>query len=125
MAAATANAAPATFAEQVKLGQSLYGEQCASCHGGSGKGGGAPAVVGIAEGALPLAPPPKAKSRKVEFKTVADVAGYVVEAMPPGKAGSLTTEQYFAILAFDLEANGIHLDQKLDAPLAATLVIPR
>jgi hypothetical protein len=39
---------------------------------------------------------------------------------------SLSTEEYFAILAFDLEANGIDLGvQKLDAVLAKTLVIPR
>jgi hypothetical protein len=35
-------------------------------------------------------------------------------------------EQYFAILAFDLKANGIDLgDEKLDAALAATLEVPR
>jgi hypothetical protein len=34
-------------------------------------------------------------------------------------------EQYWAILAFDLKANGINLDQKLDGALAATLTVPR
>jgi len=125
--AAAAGAAPATFAEQVTLGQSLYGTNCAKCHGGSGEGtADAPAVVGLDKGALPLDPPPTAKYRKSQFKTVADIADFVVKNMPPNKGGSLSTEEYLAILAFDLKANGIDLgDKKLDLPLAATLTVPR
>src|SRR4051812_13070038 len=74
----SASPAPATFAEQVALGQTLYGSNCASCHGGSGEGtSDAPAVVGLDKGALPLAPPPNAKYRKSQFKTVADIADFV------------------------------------------------
>jgi len=121
----TTGAAPATFDEQVALGQTLYGAHCASCHGNSGEGAGAPAVVGLAKGALPLDPPPNAKYRKTQFKTVADVAAFVVKYMPAKTPGSLTEEQYWSILAFDLKANGIQLDKKLDGALAATLTIPR
>ena len=86
----------------------------------------APAVVGLSTGALPLDPPTAAKYRKAQFKTVADVAQFVVTTMPPGAAGSLSNEQYLDILAFDLKANGIDLgDKKLDLELAKTLVIPR
>ena len=122
-----ATAAPATFSEQVTLGQSLYGEHCADCHGASGEGtGDAPAVVGLDKGALPLDPPSGAKFRKSQFKTVADIADFVVKNMPPNKGGSLSTEEYLAILAFDLKANGIDLaDKKLDLALAATLEVPR
>ena len=116
---------PATFGQQVELGQALYGEQCASCHGRGGEGGGAPRVVGIAKGALPLEPPASATLRRQQFRTVADVADFVVHQMPPNKAGSLTSEQYFAILAFDLHANGIDLDTKLEAAKAQSLIIPR
>ncbi len=117
---------PQTFAEQVTLGQKLFGEKCASCHGDSGEGKTAPKVVGLDQGALPLAPPPGAKYRKTEFKTVADVATFVVKSMPPKAPGSLTEEEYYAILAFDLKANGIDLgDKKLDGALAQTLEIPR
>ena len=35
-AAPVTAAAPATFAEQVAAGQTLYGANCASCHGASG-----------------------------------------------------------------------------------------
>jgi hypothetical protein len=45
--------------------------------------------------------------------------------MPPDAPGSLSTEEYLAILAFDLDANGIMLDQKLTLELAGTLTIPR
>jgi mono/diheme cytochrome c family protein len=120
-----AEAQPATFAEQVSLGQTLFGEHCAHCHGSSGQGGDGPRLVGLDQGALPLDPPPSAKFRKTQFKTVADVASFVVANMPPDKPGSLSGEQYYSVLAFDLSANGITLDAKLDAALAATLEIPR
>ena len=117
---------PNNFAEQVALGQRLYGEKCAHCHGASGEGGEAPRVVGLSDGALPLQPPADRKARKTEFKTVMGVAEFVVQNMPPNEAGTLDTEEYFSILAFDLKANGIDLgSKKLDAELAKTLVIPR
>ena len=124
--AATA-AAPATFADQVAAGQKLYGEHCATCHGSSGEGDDkAPAVVGLKNGALPLDPPPTAKYRKTQFKTVADIAAFVAKNMPADAPGTLTEEQYYSILAFDLKANGIDLgDKKLDGALAATLEVPR
>ena len=66
---------------------------------------------------------PKSKGK---FETVADVADFVVHNMPPKAPGSLSADEYFAILAFDLKANGIDLgDKKLDGALAATLEIPR
>ena len=118
---------PQTFAEQVSQGQTLYAANCAKCHGDSGQGGkDAPPVVGLSSGALPLDPPPTAKHRKTQFKTVADIAEFAVKNMPPKAPGSLTQEQYWSILAFDLKANGIDLgDKKLDPALAATLEIPR
>jgi len=123
----TATTTPTTFSEQVTLGQTLYGQHCADCHGSSGQGtGDAPAVVGLDKGALPLDPPSNAKFRKSQFKTVADIADFVVKNMPPNKGGSLSSEEYLAILAFDLKANGIDLgDKKLDLALAATLEVPR
>lgn len=118
--------APQDFPAQVALGQRLYGERCASCHGAAGEGGRGPRVVGLAEGALPLDPPEGRKLRKTQFVTVADVATFVVENMPMGQPGSLTTEQYLAILAFDLKANGIDLGQdKLTMEKAGELTIPR
>ncbi len=115
-----------TFAAQAQAGQELYAKNCAGCHGAHGNDGKAPPVVGLDKGALPLDPPPTAKFRKTQFKTVGDVADFVVKTMPPKAPGSLSADEYFAILAFDLQANGIDLgDKKLDGPLAATLEIPR
>lgn len=115
-----------TFAAQAERGGALYGEYCASCHGADGRGtDGAPPVVGLADGALPLAPPDGAELRKRSFETVGDVATFVVAEMPPGDGGALPEADYWAILAFDLKANGIELEQPLDAQTASTLVIPR
>jgi cytochrome c len=125
VAPSSTGAAPTSFAQQVELGQKVYTEQCASCHGASGSGGKAPPVVGISKGALPLNPPATAKYRKNQFKTVADIAEFVTKTMPPAAPGSLSADQYWAALAFDLKANGINLDKKLDANVAATLTVPR
>jgi polar amino acid transport system substrate-binding protein len=116
---------PATPAEQVALGQKLYAEKCASCHGANGEGDDAPRIVGLRSGALPLDPRPSAQYRKGQFKTAGDVAAFVVANMPPDEAGRMTEQQYLAILAFDLKANGIGLTNKLDLAMAKTLTIPR
>ena len=108
-----------TFAAQVERGGALYGTHCASCHGDSGEGGSAPAVVG--EGVLPLDPPTTAKHRKVQFATALDVFLWVKETMPADDPGSLTDKQYVDILAFDLMANGVTLETPLDGEVAKGL----
>lgn len=125
--AADASFKAASFTEQVSHGQELYGMHCAKCHGDSGEGSDeAPRVVDLKKGALPTDPPADRKARKGRFVTVANVADFVVKNMPPKKAGTLTTEQYLAILAFDLKANGIDLGrEKLTLDKAASLTIPR
>jgi mono/diheme cytochrome c family protein len=129
VAAATAcssRPAPTSFAEQAARGGQLYAAHCAECHGAGGEGDEGPRVVGLAQGALPLEPPPGRKHRKTRFVTVADVAAFVVANMPPKRGGSLPTDDYLAILAFDLQANGIDLGaQLLTMANASTLVIPR
>jgi hypothetical protein len=57
--------------------------------------------------------------------TVADVADFAGRNMPPGKGGSLSADEYWAIVAFDLHGNGIDLDKTLSPDLARTLTIPR
>ncbi len=117
-------AEPATFAEQTTVGQKLFGENCASCHGDSGEGGGGktPRVVGLDKGALPLDPPAGAK-RTVKFKTAADVGDYAAKNMPPGQGGSLKAWEYWAIIAFDLKANGVTSEKKIDASSAKDIVL--
>jgi mono/diheme cytochrome c family protein len=123
--AESASSGAEAFETQAGRGQRLYGQHCASCHGASGGGSDeAPPVVGLDDGALPLEPR-RGAVRDVDFVTVADVAGFVVENMPPTDPGGLATDEYLAILAFDLKANGITLEQELDLALAETLTIPR
>ena len=119
-----AQPSPASFSEQVTRGTEVYTAHCSSCHGKGGEGTAqAPPVVGPK--ALPLDPPSGAKVRKSQFVTVADVATFVVQNMPADAPGSLSEDDYFAVLAFDLHANGIELDKKLDGAVAASLTIPR
>jgi mono/diheme cytochrome c family protein len=114
--------AKAKLDEQIAQGKELYGANCAGCHGANGEGRGkTPKVVG--EGALPQKPPKGAKTRKAEFNTAADVATFVVASMPPKKGGSLTPEQYYAILAFDLSANGIALTEPVTADNAGNIAL--
>lgn len=120
----SAGAEPQTFAEQVSAGQKLYGENCASCHGSGGEGSsGAPKVVGLDKGALPLDPPAGAKVRKQQFHNAGDIADFVVHNMPPGEAGKLKEWQYWSILAFDLHANGVDLPKKLDSSNAKEVTV--
>jgi mono/diheme cytochrome c family protein len=116
-------AEPTTFAEQVAVGQKLFGENCASCHGAGGEGDGkVPRVVGLDKGALPL-DAAASSSRKVQFHNAADVGGWASKNMPPNKGGSLKEWQYWAIIAFDLKANGVTLDKKVDAASAKEVVL--
>lgn len=99
----TADASPAPSAasvdDQVARGQELYGQHCASCHGADGTGDSAPAVVG-----------PGVLKR---FSNAADVFAFASEKMPGNAPGSLSDEDMLAILAFDLHANGIALEEPL------------
>jgi cytochrome c len=103
---------------QADVGAKLYGQHCAVCHGDAGQGTkNAPPVVG--KNALPLDPPAAAKVRKMQFHTAQDVAQFVAKNMPAKKPGSLTTDQYYDILAFDLKANGVDVSNKKIDPVTA------
>jgi mono/diheme cytochrome c family protein len=106
---------------QAAEGGKLFAKHCAKCHGKAGEGTKkAPPVVG--KEALPLAPPPTAKVRKTEFHTAEDVAAFVSTKMPANKPGSLTADQYYDILAFDLKANGVDVaGKKIDPTTAAAI----
>jgi cytochrome c len=106
---------------QIDRGKQLYVERCAKCHGDGGQGTDkAPPVVGKA--AFPLQPRAGAK-RDVAFHTAADVFAWTAQHMPGDAPGSLSTEQYLAIFAFDLTANGVALDKPLDGPAAQAIVL--
>jgi mono/diheme cytochrome c family protein len=120
-----AHAVATSPADQISEGQKLFGKHCASCHGKDGMGTKrAPATVGA--NALPLDPPAGAKKRKAPFRTAKDVLDFIEKEMPLKKPGSLKPEEYEAILAFDLKANGIDLGNKtLTATTASELLLHR
>lgn len=118
--ALTTVAAAAGGEDQAAEGAKLYAKHCAKCHGDAGQGKKGPPVVG--KDALPLDPPAKAKVRKTQFHTAQDVAAFVATKMPANKPGSLTTDEYYAILAFDLKANGVDVSgKKIDPTTAAQI----
>ncbi|HWM87732.1 MAG TPA: cytochrome c [Kofleriaceae bacterium] len=118
-AAGETGGAPATADEQTTRGGELYGTHCATCHGDQGQGGDkAPPLVG--SDVLPLEPR-KGSKRAAKFQTALDVFTWVKANMPPKKGGSLPDDEYVAILAFALKANGVALEQPLDAEQAAKI----
>ncbi|HEY2747272.1 MAG TPA: c-type cytochrome [Polyangia bacterium] len=119
--ASSADKAAASGGDQAAEGGKLFGKHCAKCHGKAGEGTKkAPPVVG--KEALPLDPPSGAKVRTTQFHTAQDVAQFVATKMPANKPGSLTADQYYAILAFDLKANGVDVsNKKIDPTTAAEI----
>ena len=48
---------------------------------------------------------------------------WTTERMPGDAPGTLETDEYLAIFAFDLTANGVKLSAPLDGPAAAAIVL--
>lgn len=117
-----AAAADPAVTAQIEQGKALYVDRCAKCHGDAGQGvpDKGPPVVG--KDAFPLKPRPGAK-RDVDFHTAADVFAWATKTMPGDAPGTLSTEEYLAIFAFDLTANGIKLEKPLDGPTAQAIVL--
>jgi cytochrome c len=116
-----AELAAAALTEQYGTGKEVFTKHCASCHGDNGEGNAKnPPLVG--DKALPeKATFAKSKLRKkVAFKTAKDVFDFVSKKMPIDKPGTLSEDEYLAVLAWDLNENKVALDKKLDvAGLAA------
>lgn len=74
----------------------------------------------VGKDALPLDPRSGSK-RQGQFKTALEVFNYVKTKMPGDDPGSLKDDEYRAIVAFDLKANGVDLTGKgvSDEALAA------
>ncbi|MDC0666529.1 c-type cytochrome [Nannocystis radixulma] len=97
-------------AEQKLAGGTLFEKHCAKCHGALGKGTDkAPAVVGE-----------EALSR---FNTAQEVFEFISNEMPKDKPGSLKEGEYWAIIAFDLKANGVDADETVGPQNASTFLL--
>lgn len=110
-------------AAQASQGSKVYADHCAKCHGDNGEGKATnPPVVGPT--ALPMDPPAGSKYRKVQFHTAADVYKFVHDNMPADKPGSLSEDDYLAVMAFALNANGISINgRKLDTGNAGSIML--
>jgi glucose/arabinose dehydrogenase len=107
---------------QIEQGGSLFGQNCARCHGEAGMGTAiAPPLVG--EGALPLDPRPTQNLRTTQFRTARDVYDFARTFMPLDMPGALTDQAYLDIVAFALDANGIMLSEVLTEENAGEIVI--
>jgi len=109
------------LATQVDRGATLYAIYCSQCHGEHGEGDSkTPPVIGKA--AFPL-DARTGYNRDIKFHTAADVFWWATKEMPGDDPGSLKLEEYLAIFAFDLTANGIKLERPLDAVTAQQIVL--
>jgi cytochrome c len=79
---------------QIDHGAQVFAEHCAKCHGAQAQGG-------------PKAPPLVGKKVLKDFTTAQDVYDFVSVKMPQDAPGSLTSAEYWAVVAFALAGNGI------------------
>lgn len=104
--------APATLDDQVAMGQKLFGDKCASCHGDKGQGGDkAPALVGA--------------HALEDYQSAKQVFEYSKKNMPPDKSGSLTDDEYWSIVAFLTKQNGFAIPTLLTAQNAESVKLSR
>lgn len=90
-----AKAAAAFTSAQADQGQDLYRANCASCHGGAlNDGEFAPSLKGVRFKA------------KWSVQPIGALFAYMSANMPPGQAGVLGPDDYAALTAFLLQANG-------------------
>lgn len=117
-------ASPAVVS-QVQRGQAVFADNCARCHGDAGQGARGPRLVG--PGAFPLHPRPEQQVRQQPFRTAADVADFVTHNMPPDAAArrQISPDEYWAVLAFALDANGVRLEEPLGPRNAGSIVLNR
>ncbi len=117
--------AGAFTAEQVDKGREIFRLQCARCHGPAGqgitdiyRGMTAPPLIGPT--AFPVEPRPYQKMRHFEFHTVQDIYEFASAVMPADQPASLNAEDYWDVVSFLLDANGMKVNgQPLDQKVAA------
>ncbi len=85
---------PAAPVGRAQAGKQVFTGNCSGCHGPGGEGGIGPALIGAGQG---LAKYPSAQS----------LLKFVQSSMPLDAPGSLREEDYWDVLAFILQGNGI------------------
>lgn len=97
----------------VANGATVYAQNCAACHGDQldGNKGAFPPLVG--------------RAAVLDHPSAAELYQYVRRAMPYSNPGSLTDDQYYSVVAFLLNKNGVLGDNAtLDASSIATITLP-
>jgi alcohol dehydrogenase (cytochrome c) len=82
-------------AEQAQAGRDVYGRECASCHGATLTGGGAPALAGPSFMAT------------YGGKPVSELFSFIESQMPPEGNRALTRDHFAQITAFILQQNNV------------------
>jgi len=85
-------------AGQAGAGREVFAIVCAGCHGANLQGVVGPALIGPAFQAT--------------WPNAAALFSFVSQNMPLGNPGSLSREQYWSIVAYLLQQNGINRDEK-------------
>jgi cytochrome c len=117
-------AAPAhSVKAQVDRGGVVYAANCARCHGDQGQGKKGPPLVG--PNAFPLNPRPNQKLRTGQFHNALDIAQFVTTNMPPDPEDRMKIPEsdYWAVLAFALDANKVALQSPVGPGNAASIVL--
>ncbi len=87
--------APALYAaQQASEGQSVFAQNCASCHGNNLEGGVGPTLVG------------QDFSSPTDGNTVGSIFKFLSTQMPDGNGGSLSHVQYEQVMSYILSKNG-------------------
>ena len=119
--------------DRASQGAAVFSAKCASCHGHRGEGVTAPDIMGPdgltlyprdpsqstlaantdpAEQQLRQQLNPGGMPSRPHFKTAQDLYEYTRLKMPAKQAGSLSTEDYWAVINFMLVAHGVKVPEK-------------
>jgi S-disulfanyl-L-cysteine oxidoreductase SoxD len=108
----------------VKMGEAIYMQQCAACHGEFGESAGRWPIV--AGGAGTLASHDPVKSIGSYWPYASTVIDYIRRAMPFGNAQSLSNDELYAVTAYVLYLNDVIKDEsfELNADTFKTIQLP-
>jgi cytochrome c len=106
----------------VARGQTVFAEQCASCHGDKGQGGIGDRLVG---GEGTLASPKPVKTVGSYWPYAPTLFDYIRRAMPMNAPQSLSDTDVYAVSAYVLHLNGLlPADATLDAKSLSAIKMP-
>ncbi|EIG62187.1 c-type cytochrome [Bradyrhizobium sp. WSM1253] len=96
----------------VAQGEKLFMDNCATCHGEFGEGNGRWPVLAGGKGSLTSDNPVKTVGSYWPYAST--VFDYIRHAMPYGNTGSLSVDEYYALVAYVLYLNDVVTDQNFE-----------